>query len=422
LIDAIWKIVEQKTHEHELEEAKTIAENANKSKDQFLANMSHELRTPLNAILGFSKLLSYQKNITDLQKSQITTMYKSGEHLLSLINDILDMSKIEAQGLELELVETNLIETIDTIFNINKVKADEKDLEFVIHKSKTIPQFVLADNRKLKQIMLNLINNAIKFTSDGKIIIRADYDLTQKTFIFEVEDTGRGIPEDMQIQIFEPFIQHTGKHLFAEGTGLGLTITKNIIEMMNGNITLESKPDVGSKFTVQIPLVIVKEKEFKIYEVEKIVTSYKGEKKKILVVDDNNANLLFLVDLLESVEFIVETAENGKIALQKMPIFKPDLVLLDYRMPIMNGLEFMVELKKDEIFKNTKVIGVSATVRQKEIKNNFVKPATIFLENQLIQIYCFKKWQIFQKLNGNMKNSKTKQNKKKKLYFLKMKF
>ena len=258
-----------------------------------------------------------------------------------------------------------------SIFNIQKVKANEKDLEFILEKNVSLPNYIIGDERKLKQIMLNLINNAIKFTNEGRITIRVDYSFSDNTFIFEVEDTGIGIPMEKQSAIFEPFVQVIDQKIFTEGTGLGLSITKKLIEIMEGTIQLKSEPDKGSKFRAEIPLRRIDNENQDKEQVENNIIAYLGDRKKILVVDDNQTNVSFLVSLLEPLEFLIEIAENGKKGLQKALSFNPDLILLDYRMPIMNGLEFIQVIKQNPALKGIKIVGVSATVYQKELKKEF---------------------------------------------------
>jgi signal transduction histidine kinase/Na+/proline symporter len=250
--DNLEKMVASRTAE--LMVAKERAEVANQAKSAFLASMSHELRTPLNAILGFTQILRAQTNLTPQQQQHLDTMRASGEHLLMLINDLLDMGKIEAQKMVLEDVSFDLSALIREVLEISRVRAEEKGLQFRYEERSPLPDCVRGDQRKLKQILLNLLSNAVKYTNAGTVLTRSGYDDASGTFTCEVADTGIGIAAGQREAVFEPFTQLQDQGQFREGTGLGLAITKRLVALMQGTVELESEVGKGSTFRVLIPL------------------------------------------------------------------------------------------------------------------------------------------------------------------------
>ncbi len=368
------------TMNEELKETTLAAETANRAKSEFLANMSHELRTPLNAIMGYSQILKRQENITETQRQQLETVRSSGEHLLMLINDILDVGKIEAQKMELEDQPFDLSLLIRQVFNITKLQAEEKDLRFKYETATPLPEYVLGDERKLRQILLNLLSNAVKYTPRGSVTLRVSYG-REDTGLFrcEVVDTGIGIPPDKLEAVFEPFTQLVADRRVREGTGLGLHISKRLATLMGGGMGVESTPGKGSTFWLQVSLPPVAEVQNVLEGTEHTITGYQGERKRILVVDDNITNTSMLVSLLVPLGFEVATAENGRMALLQAEVSRPDLLLLDLVMPEMDGLEMAREIKRHPKLAGTKIIGASATASDSMNKEVFATACDDFI-------------------------------------------
>jgi len=343
--------------------------------------MSHELRTPLNAILGYSQILRRQPNLSESQRHQLEILYSSGEHLLTLINDLLDLGKIEAQRMDVEDAPFDLRAILRQVFNITKVKAEEKGLSLEYEPRTLLPENVRGDERKLKQILLNLLSNAVKYTQCGGVTVRGSYDQADSgVFRFEVKDSGIGIPPDKLEAIFDPFTQIRTDGQFIEGTGLGLTITRRLATLMRGNLTVTSELGKGSTFVAEVPLPIVTEGEAIVKKDGSDVVGYSGDRMRILVVDDNAANISMLVALLEPLGFEVLTAESGSDAVRRVTESRPNLMLLDMVMPRMDGLEVIEVLRmRREAMEKPRIIGVSATVTDNERKRAFIAACDDFL-------------------------------------------
>ncbi|WP_242037765.1 ATP-binding protein [Tolypothrix sp. FACHB-123] len=327
------------------------AERANRAKSKFLANMSHELRTPLNAILGFTQVMNNDNSLSSENKENLAIINRAGEHLLNLINDILEMSKIEAGKTSLNIKSFDLIRLLTSLEEMFALRAAAKDLQLVFEYAANLPQYVQTDESKLRQILLNLLGNAIKFTHKGNVIVRvsggslADVD---PRLYFEVEDTGPGIdPQELHL-LFEAFGQTETGRQSQQGTGLGLTISRKYIQMMGGDITVTSNPGEGSKFTfdIQISPAVASEIQSQQHKYQVVGLAPNQGEYRILVVDDVKESRLVLVKMLTAIGFIVQEATNGQEAIAQSLEWQPHLIFMDMRMPIMDGYEATKAIKK----------------------------------------------------------------------------
>ena len=352
--------------------AKEAAEKSNRVKSEFLANMSHELRTPLNAVIGFSQIMSHDQTLSSDQKGNLQIINRSGKHLLALINDILDMSKIEAGRIALDERDFDLYQLLDEVHDIFKIKADKKGIEIVFEHEPEVPRFVRTDETKLRQILVNLTGNAVKFTQDGSVKVQVNI-IGESELQFSISDTGPGIPPDDIDRLFDPFAQtQTGKDSH-EGTGLGLSISEKFVNLMGGKISIDSRLERGSIFKFDIKAHKGEKSRIaeelptrRVIGLEESDSGGNNKHYRILIVDDIHSNRKILATLLAPLGLDIREAKSGREALDVWKEWQPHLIWLDIRMPEIDGYAVIKRIKNTAPEHPTVIISISASTFEED--------------------------------------------------------
>lgn len=349
----------------DLQDARISAERANDAKSRYVIGISHELRTPLNSILGYSQLLQKQEQLSEQGKMALGVISRSGQHLTSLIDGLLDLARIETGKISLNVVDVHFPNFIEQIIQMFQPQFEQKNLQFVYEIGENLPHYVRTDKKRLEQVLINLLGNALKFTTSGTITLKVEYRF--QTAYFEIRDTGCGIAEADLERIFNPF--ERGSNVVQggfTGTGLGLPIVKLLVDLLGGQLSVTSQLNQGSQFKIKfyLPSKEVVHPISNVYSNQ--ITGYQGERKRILVVDNEAVDRGLVANFLKPLGFMIEEAESGIDCLRRVPIFQPNLILMDLNMPLMGGWETARLLRQNNIT-NVPILIISANAGEREV-------------------------------------------------------